>query len=186
MFVVMQDELNEEFAHNNDIIQESFIDSYANLTVKSVMLLKWFTQVCDNGDRSPQYVMKTDDDMYINLAKLYEIVKTNKKPNLLTGSLICNAIPIKDPYNKWFVPNYMFSERRYPNYLSGTAYLMQKAPLQYFDTVHKIIHYAFLSCLTKNFSILIGVPECCVKAVQGQLRHSSIPPGRYLHHRRLG
>lgn len=122
-----QDELNEEFAHNNDIIQESFIDSYANLTVKSVMLLKWFTQVCDNGDRSPQYVMKTDDDMYINLAKLYEIVKTNKKPNLLTGSLICNAIPIKDPYNKWFVPNYMFSERRYPNYLSGTAYLMQKS-----------------------------------------------------------
>lgn len=186
MSVVVQDELNEEFAHNNDIIQESFIDSYANLTVKSVMLLKWFTQVCDNGDRSPQYVMKTDDDMYINLAKLYEIVKTNKKPNLLTGSLICNAIPIKDPYNKWFVPNYMFSERRYPNYLSGTAYLMQKAPLQYFNTVLIIIHYAFLSCITRNFSILIGVPECCVQAVQSQLGHSSIPPGRYLHHRCLG
>jgi len=39
--------------------------------------------------------MKTDDDMYINLPKLYELVRANKKPNLLLGSLICNAVPIK-------------------------------------------------------------------------------------------
>jgi hypothetical protein len=42
-----------------------------------------------------EYVMKTDDDMYINLPKLYELVQANKKPNLLLGSLICNAVPIK-------------------------------------------------------------------------------------------
>jgi len=40
--------------------------------------------------------MKTDDDMYINLPKLYELVQANKKPNLLLGSLICNAVPIKE------------------------------------------------------------------------------------------
>ena len=79
------------------------------------MLLKWFTRNCDNT----QYLLKTDDDMYINLVKLYDIVQANKKPNLLLGSLICNAIPIKDPYNKWYVPSYMFSGKRYPNYLSG-------------------------------------------------------------------
>ena len=86
------------------------MDSYANLTVKSIMLLKWFTQVCDNGIKSqpPQYVLKTDDDMYINLEKLYDIVQNNKKPNLLMGSLICNAIPRAGPlYTAWYVPNYM-------------------------------------------------------------------------------
>ena len=93
------------------------------------MLLKWFSQSCDIGTKSPSYVLKTDDDMYINLEKLYEIVRGNKKPNLLLGSLICNAIPIKDPYNKWYVPNYMFSERRYPNYLSGTGYLMHRTTI---------------------------------------------------------
>ena len=110
-----QELLKNEQEEYGDIIQESFIDTYANLTIKSLMLLKWFTQNCDKT----QYVMKTDDDMYINLVKLYDIVQSNKKPNLLLGSLICNAIPIKDPYNKWYVPSYMFSEKRYPNYLSG-------------------------------------------------------------------
>ena len=74
-------------------------------------------------------MLKTDDDMYINLVKLWELVQANKKPKLLMGSLICNAVPIKDPYNKWYVPKYMFAERRYPNYLSGTAYLMSRQAL---------------------------------------------------------
>ena len=136
-----QEQLQSEADQYGDIVQEAFIDTYANLTVKSLMLLKWFTQHCDNT----QYVMKADDDMYINLVKLYELVRANKKPQLLMGSLICNAIPIKvtsvlcctvlyctvlycnailikDPYNKWYVPNYMFSARRYPNYLSGTGH----------------------------------------------------------------
>ena len=84
--------------------------------MKSLFLLKWFNTHCDKT----QYVMKTDDDMYINLDKLYATVQSNKRPNLLMGSLICNAIPIKDPYNKWYVPHYMFAGKRYPNYLSGT------------------------------------------------------------------
>ena len=110
-----QEHLEKEHEEYGDIIQESFIDTYSNLTVKSLMLLKWFTQSCNRT----QYVMKTDDDMYINLVKLYEFVQMNQKPNLLLGSLICNAVPIKDPDNKWFVPSYMFSEKKYPNYLSG-------------------------------------------------------------------
>ena len=86
-----QEQLRSEAEQYGDIVQEAFIDTYANLTVKSLMLLKWFTQHCDNT----QYVMKADDDMYINLVKLYELVQANKKPQLLMGSLICNAIPIK-------------------------------------------------------------------------------------------
>ena len=86
-----QEQLQSEADQYGDIVQEAFIDTYANLTVKSLMLLKWFTQHCDNT----QYVMKADDDMYINLVKLYELVRANKKPQLLMGSLICNAIPIK-------------------------------------------------------------------------------------------
>ena len=64
--------------------------------------------------------------MYINVRKLYELAQANRKPNLLVGSLICNAVPIKDPHNKWFVPTYMFKEKKFPNYLSGTGYLMQR------------------------------------------------------------
>ena len=55
--------------------QESFIDTYANLTLKSLLLLRWFTQRCEDS----QYVMKTDDDVYINLVKLHQLVLANRE-----------------------------------------------------------------------------------------------------------
>ena len=126
------------------------------------MLLKWFTRNCDNT----QYLLKTDDDMYINLVKLYDIVQANKKPNLLLGSLICNAIPIKDPYNKWYVPSYMFSGKRYPNYLSGNW-----------------IPSRFPASLTLRFRhSLLDAQEHGEQALPGQPRHANLPPGGHLHH----
>lgn len=74
-----QSNLSSESQTYGDILQESFVDSYANLTLKSVMLLKWFTRECDNIP----YVLKTDDDMYINLKQLFQLTIGNKKPNLL-------------------------------------------------------------------------------------------------------
>ena len=36
----------QEAQVHGDIVQESFLDTYANLTIKSLMLLKWFTTSC--------------------------------------------------------------------------------------------------------------------------------------------
>ena len=102
-------------------MQEDFIDSYANLTVKSLMLLKWFSKSCEKVP----YVLKTDDDVFINLKNLHALVTKNKKTNLLMGTLICGATPIRDPYNKWFSSKYMYGKKRYPNYLSGTGMEIQ-------------------------------------------------------------
>ena len=68
--------------------------------------------------------MKTDDDMYINLPQLYELVSTNTIPHLLKGALICGAKPIRDPHNKWHSPRYMYQDPIYPEYVSGTGYVM--------------------------------------------------------------
>ena len=120
----LQINVTKESEIHGDILQEDFIDSYANLTVKSLMLLKWFSQSCYN---QVPYVLKTDDDVYINLKNLHRVASLNKKNKLLLGTLICGATPIRDPYNKWFAPKYMYAKKRYPNYLSGTAYLMSKS-----------------------------------------------------------
>ena len=42
-------QLEVEAGEFGDIVQEGFVDSYTNLTVKSLMLLKWFRQNCDGG-----------------------------------------------------------------------------------------------------------------------------------------
>ena len=40
--------LQAESARHSDIVQERFIDSYYNLTIKSLMVVKWTTQNCDH------------------------------------------------------------------------------------------------------------------------------------------
>ena len=42
----LQPNVTKESEIYGDILQESFLDTYANLTVKSLMLLKWFTTSC--------------------------------------------------------------------------------------------------------------------------------------------
>ena len=45
----LQPNVIKEAGIHGDIVQESFMDTYANLTIKSLMLLKWFTNSC-NGN----------------------------------------------------------------------------------------------------------------------------------------
>ena len=71
--------------------------------------------------------MKTDDDMYINIKNLYEFVAKNTIPHMLAGALICGAKPIRDPHNKWHAPKYMFQDKVYPDYVSGTGYVMSNS-----------------------------------------------------------
>ena len=71
-----------------------------------------------------------DDDIYLNIPNLYELAQNNKDPNLLLGDLQHNAVPSRDPNNKWFTPFYTFKEETYPDYLSGTGYLMTRAVAQ--------------------------------------------------------
>jgi len=50
---------------------------------------------------------------------------------------------LKDPHNKWFVPQYMFNEKKFPNYLSGTGYLMHRYVGRYLGNRHFQISSSF-------------------------------------------
>ncbi|CAL1299198.1 unnamed protein product [Larinioides sclopetarius] len=112
----------EEGARHSDIIQEDFLDTYNNLTLKSVMLLKWVGQNCGNA----RYVMKTDDDMFVHLPNLFRLLRKKGHARLLMGCLIKGATPVKDWNSKWFVPEVVFPGRVYPPYLSGTGYVLSQ------------------------------------------------------------
>lgn len=85
-------------------------------------MLKTINNNCMN---KTQFLMKTDDDMYVNISPLYNMLKQkNATKDVLLGCLICGAKPIQDIKSKWYAPNYMFAEKVYPNYLSGTGYVM--------------------------------------------------------------
>lgn len=100
--------------------------------------------------------MKTDDDMFLNLPNLLHILLGGTLPvyqstiafynkfydalseenrlentkDLLMGYKHCSAKPITDVNSKWHSPGYMFSGEYYPEYLSGSAYLMTISTLK--------------------------------------------------------
>ncbi|XP_073964711.1 uncharacterized protein isoform X2 [Choristoneura fumiferana] len=124
----VQSKIEEEVQKYGDVIQEGFIDSYNNLTLKSIMMLKWVTNKCNESVR---YILKTDDDTYINVPALMLNLRNRSKEHdkhpankeyMLIGDLICGARPVADAHNKWYSPRYMFSGRVYPRYLSGMGY----------------------------------------------------------------
>lgn len=82
------------------MIVEDFIDTYNNLTVKTLMLLKWVKNNCNDVT----YIMKTDDDVYINMNNLIQLIDSipeNKLQYILLGKLLCASEPISNPNNKW-------------------------------------------------------------------------------------
>lgn len=104
----------------NDLIVEQFIDSYLNLTIKSVRMLKWTLANCQC-----RYLLKADEDMLINMAALIPaLTSTAVNDRLIMGALICGAVPQRDRTSKYFVPGWLVTSRYFPNYVSGTAYVL--------------------------------------------------------------
>ncbi|XP_044757891.1 beta-1,3-galactosyltransferase 5-like [Coccinella septempunctata] len=63
--------LQDENRIHKDFLQGSFQDSYKNLTYKHVMMLKYLIYHCPEA----KYLLKADDDIYINLPALLNFLK---------------------------------------------------------------------------------------------------------------
>lgn len=100
-----------------DIIQEDFIDTYTNLSIKSVAMLKWVTTYSVQAN----FVFKTDDNMYMNLTNLIEDANSRTTQRFIMGAVINKVKPFADKRSKWCEPNF---KGLYPRYTSDTAYLI--------------------------------------------------------------
>lgn len=88
----LQQKVENEALIFNDIVQEKFMDNWTNLTVKSLMMLKWFNQNCN---QTFKFLMKADEDVFVNLPLLTRILegKHEEEEGLLMGNLRCNPNP---------------------------------------------------------------------------------------------
>lgn len=122
---ITQFRLNKESYRYNDIIQQNFIDTYHNLTIKSVLALKWITKNCWN---KVAFIIKCDDDtflhmpnllhyllggtipMYLDTLQLYTYWqlnplanRLNKTKNILVGHMVCSDLPERNKVMKWYL-----------------------------------------------------------------------------------
>ncbi|XP_053621211.1 uncharacterized protein LOC128681387 isoform X2 [Plodia interpunctella] len=132
--ISIQEKIDKEVKKYRDVVQERFVDSYKNLSLKSTMMLKWFVNNCYESVR---YILKTDDDMYIDVPHVVFNLNTRSKvfddslvdgntdkEYLITGSLISKGEPQRNSKKKWYSPWNVYSEHYYPLYVAGAAYVL--------------------------------------------------------------
>ncbi|XP_044132866.1 beta-1,3-galactosyltransferase 2-like [Bufo gargarizans] len=114
--------LEEESLAFGDIIQQDFMDTYYNLTLKTLMGMEWVTKFCP----SVSYVMKIDNDMFLNVDYLVHQFLNPGLPirnNYFTGAILANTGPFRSRAYKWYVPKEIYPNDTYPPYCSGPGYL---------------------------------------------------------------
>uniref|UniRef100_A0A3Q2Q2J0 Hexosyltransferase n=1 Tax=Fundulus heteroclitus TaxID=8078 RepID=A0A3Q2Q2J0_FUNHE len=111
--------LEKESQQHADIIQLDFLDSYQNLTIKTVMMMQWLAAHCPNAS----YAMKVDSDIFVNVFHLVQRLRSSPRAGFITGSLIRDGRPRREPSSKWFLSEALYHEDSFPPYVSGAGYV---------------------------------------------------------------
>lgn len=112
----------EESNQFHDIIMQDFVDSYYNLTIKTLMGMEWVSRLCPNV----KYVMKIDSDMFFNPWFLVEKILQPRNPpvtNFFTGMVAYQGLPHREKESKWYMSTKIYSKKFYPPFCSGTGYV---------------------------------------------------------------
>ncbi|NXT71504.1 B3GT2 galactosyltransferase, partial [Chaetops frenatus] len=91
--------LQEEDELHGDLLQQDFLDTYNNLTLKTLMGLEWVSRFCPNAT----YVMKADHDVFLNLEYLAGLLRP-PRTDFATGYVYRRTGPLRNRAYKWFVP----------------------------------------------------------------------------------
>lgn len=120
--LLQQRMLEAESRRHHDIIQQDFLDSYKNLTIKTLMGLNWVAMHCPHTS----YVMKTDSDMFVNTEYLiFKLLRPELEPrrNYFTGNNMRGYAPNRNKNSKWYMPPELYPGDKYPTFCSGTGYV---------------------------------------------------------------
>lgn len=113
--------LRKEQKTYNDVIRGKFLDSYSNLTLKTISTLEWVDSYCSKV----KFLLKTDDDMFINVPRLQAFtIKHAKEKNVIFGRLAKKWKPIRNKKSKYYVSQAQFKHAIFPDFTTGPAYLL--------------------------------------------------------------
>ena len=118
----LQSRLEAESRQHHDIIQQDFLDTYNNLTIKTLMGMHWVATHCPHAS----YIMKTDSDMFVNTDYLiHKLLRPELKPkkSYFTGYLMRGFAPNRNNNSKWYMSPELYPSKKYPTFCSGTGYV---------------------------------------------------------------
>ncbi|XP_058518125.1 lactosylceramide 1,3-N-acetyl-beta-D-glucosaminyltransferase [Ochotona princeps] len=106
-----------------DIIQQDFVDSFYNLTLKLLMQFSWANAFCPHA----RFLMTADDDIFIHMPNLIEYLRSLEQmgvQDFWAGRVHWGAPPVRDRSSKYYVSYEMYQWPAYPDYTAGAAYII--------------------------------------------------------------
>lgn len=126
--------VEKEMQTYDDIIQSNFIDSYRNLTYKTMSWLSWVRDWCPEVP----FVVKTDDDVLVNPFHLKKYLanelEKNAAPSDIYGRVRAKNKPMRK--GKWNVTKEEYKLDYYPPFVLGPAYVVSG------NAVDRLLQYA--------------------------------------------
>lgn len=137
-----QRRIEEEGRAHRDIIQVDFVDSYRNLTLKTLTMLHWTLTHCPHA----AWLLKSDEDVFINPFALMSALKHHAN-----ASFVCrvNEVPPvcrkgDNCHSKWVVSRDDYQNDTFPSHCSGAAYAVSAGMTKKLYSVANKTHHLFL------------------------------------------
>ncbi|KAI5631781.1 galactosyltransferase domain-containing protein [Phthorimaea operculella] len=130
-----RDKLEAEDEMYGDIVMGNFVDSYSNLTLKTISMLEWTDTYCPRA----RSVLKTDDDMFINVPKLLQFRNYGSRVNATStiwGKVLKKGLPKRTPQSKYYLSRTQYPKKILPDFATGPAYLLTR------DAIHPLLSVA--------------------------------------------
>ncbi|KAM3669754.1 lactosylceramide 1,3-N-acetyl-beta-D-glucosaminyltransferase [Ammospiza nelsoni] len=118
-----QRELELEDQKYQDLIQQDFLDTFHNLTLKLLLQFSWVKAYCPHA----RFIMSADDDIFIHMPNLIAYLQSLMQmgaQDLWIGRVHRGSPPIRDRRSKYYVPYEMYQWPSYPDYTAGAAYVI--------------------------------------------------------------
>ncbi|XP_045762765.1 beta-1,3-galactosyltransferase 5-like [Maniola jurtina] len=129
----MRPALENEDALYGDLIVGRSLDSYSNLTLKTLSMLEWTDTYCPRVPR----LLKTDDDMFINVPRLLRFVASHvNATRTIWGKVVRKSLPKRTTKSKYYVSPLQFPGKVFPDFATGPAYLLTS------DTIRPLLEAA--------------------------------------------
>ena len=118
--------IERESTTNQDVIFGDYFESFNNLSLKVETIIEWAYKHC-----TFEYLLKADDDVFINLARLFEMLKYSNIPatKVYMGRAQFNANALR--YGKYKVSKKEYSKKTYPPFCAGGAILFSQDVVKY-------------------------------------------------------
>ena len=125
-----QTKLYEEAQLYDDIVVFDFLDTYVNLTIKTILSLNWVFNVYNTD-----IFLKLDDDALLNVTDVYQTVlkhfhyQTKYASNYIAGCCNIGLPVIRNLQHKWGESREAYSPPIYPRYCIGLSYALTRSTI---------------------------------------------------------